>query len=822
MPELTLDFSQIRKADVPSAGGKGANLGELTAAGLAVPEGFVVTAEAYRLFMRENGLEAAVRGLPADDDPAGLAAAAKTIREQILRGSLPEPVRNGLAAAYAGLGPNARVAVRSSATAEDLPEASFAGQQETFLNVRGEAAVMDAVRRCYASLWGDRAVSYRRHQGYDQQSVALAVVIQRMVESEKAGVLFTANPVNNSREEMQVNAAYGLGESVVSGRVTADTLVCGRDGRVISRTLGSKAVRVVYAEEGTQTLTVSPEEQAAWCLTDAELSALCAEAVKVEDHYGMPMDIEWAVAGGRVYILQARAVTTLKESGISEEEILAYTRRNRVSGMARSNLAFLLEKMPVALTPLDHAMCGAINNQKAAIFSEAGLIMSMEPVMDDDGVMILPPNGKRITGKITHLPAIIRELKDFGRCRKELDAFFAEERPKPAAWETMEVDAMPPEACGRQLRALYDEVCHIAYVRFRKAMFPAFFFQGRLKRKLAKADPTLTAYDLYSNLDYRTAVQARDLTAMARQLAGDAEISAAIRDGMDAAALRARFPAFDALMAAFLQKHGYTLDMNCCCLISRSFNEEPDRVVSILRPLLAQGELPETDRFGGIMDRLKAAYGKQEYARLAEDIRLFRSFHVDREESQYLWETAFTHIRRLLRRIALLLTGDADYMRSVACLFMDELTAACERGSLSDADREKIARRKAKRPLAEKVWERCRLDVFPPAGDTLRGIGGSTGTIVGRACIIHGPEEFHKLRKGDVLVCPLTDPEWTPLFGLASAVVADTGAALSHAAIVAREYGIPAVLGVGLATSRYRDGDMLRVDGTRGEVGRAG
>ena len=583
MDDLILDLSRVRREDVPSAGGKGANLGEMIAAGLAVPPGFVVTSGAYRLFMRENELR----------EPTGAdsAAAARALREQILRGRLPEALENELLAAYERLGPDARVAVRSSATAEDLPDASFAGQQETYLNVRGKAALPEAVRRCYASLWGDRAVSYRQKQGYDRQSVALAVVVQRMVESEKAGVLFTADPVSGDREALRIDAAYGLGESVVSGQVTADTYVCGRDGHVLRRVLGSKAQRVVYAEEGTRTLPVSPEDRTAWCLTDAELASLCAEALKVERHYGMPMDIEWAIAGGRAYILQARAITTLKESAIAEEEILAYTRRDRVSGMMRGNLAFLLEKIPVALTPLDHDMCGAINDQKANIFSEVGVIVSMAPIIDDDGVSILPSGGKRVNGKLLHLPSVLREVKDFERCRRDLDAFFAEEGPKLAAWEARDPGSLSLAECGQQLRALYDEVCHIAYVRFRKALFPTFFCKGAIERALKKADPSLTVYDLYSDLDYRTAVQTRDLTLMA-QLAEDAELSAAIRGGMDVETLCARFPAFKAQLEAFLLKHGYTLDMNCCCLISRSFREDPDRVVHILRPLLSQEAMP--------------------------------------------------------------------------------------------------------------------------------------------------------------------------------------------------------------------------------------
>lgn len=183
-----------------------------------------------------------------------------------------------------------------------------------------------------------------------------------------------------------------------------------------------------------------------------------------------------------------------------------------------------------------------------------------------------------------------------------------------------------------------------------------------------------------------------------------------------------------------------------------------------------------------------------------------------------MWETAFYIMRRVLARASFLSSGDENYFDSLAYLFLKEVISMCRRGNLSAEDQEKINRRKRKRPLAEKVWERAKLLVFPDHGDVLKGVSGSVGEAIGKACIINGPEEFYKLEKGDVLVCRLTDPEWTPLFTLAGAVVADTGAALSHAAIVAREYGIPAVLGVGCATSKFQDGDIIRVNGTKGEA----
>ena len=249
--KMTLDFKEIKKDDILTAGGKGANLGEMTAAGITVPGGFVVTAESYRAFLKENHLDEIFRKelTAAGADEAKLLEAAAKLRNLIMQGNLPEEVETSIRKKYQKLGEHIRVAVRSSATAEDLPDASFAGQQETYLNVRGIDKVLARVKSCYASLWGNRAVCYRCNQGYDQLSVALAVVIQEMVESEKSGVLFTVNPITHNTEEIQINASYGLGESVVSGRVTADSYLCDKKGNLKSCQIGSKQTQIIYADE---------------------------------------------------------------------------------------------------------------------------------------------------------------------------------------------------------------------------------------------------------------------------------------------------------------------------------------------------------------------------------------------------------------------------------------------------------------------------------------------------------------------------------------------------------------------------------------------
>ena len=283
---MILNFDEIKKEDVLIAGGKGANLGEMTSAKINVPRGFVITADDYRDFLKENSIDIFIENeiKKSGNDEKALLNAADDFRTKIKAGKFPKLLENEIREKYFNLGDNVRVAVRSSATAEDLPHASFAGQQETYLNVRGLDDVLEKVCSCYASLWGKRAVSYRLHQGYDQSSVSIAVVIQEMVESEKAGVLFTVNPVSKKENEMQINASYGLGESVVSGRVTADSYIVDKNGEIIEVTIGCKETQIIYGEKNTVEVTVDDNDRKKRALNDREISELINSGLKIEKH----------------------------------------------------------------------------------------------------------------------------------------------------------------------------------------------------------------------------------------------------------------------------------------------------------------------------------------------------------------------------------------------------------------------------------------------------------------------------------------------------------------------------------------------------------
>jgi rifampicin phosphotransferase len=323
--KYVLTLADPRATQLAIAGGKGASLARLAAAGLPVPGGFVIATAAYQRFVADNDLEPTLLAAlePADaSQPATLEAASRAIGELFSRARMPQAVAEAVRQAYAALGGgDLPVAVRSSATAEDLAGMSFAGQQETYLNVRGEEELLEGVRRCWASLWTDRAIGYRLKMGIDQRSVSMAVVIQILVPSEVSGVLFTANPTTGERNELVVNASYGLGEAVVSGRVTPDSLVVDKASLVVKEaTLGTKEVAVLpSAEQGTVTEAVPEDRRGELALSEQGLRELGELAVRVErESGGVPQDLEWAVADGRCWLLQARPMTGLPPAPLKD------------------------------------------------------------------------------------------------------------------------------------------------------------------------------------------------------------------------------------------------------------------------------------------------------------------------------------------------------------------------------------------------------------------------------------------------------------------------------------------------------------------------
>jgi pyruvate,water dikinase len=335
-----LTLEEIKKEDIPSVGGKGASLGEMYGIDLPVPKAFVVTAQAFRRFLGETGIEDRLFADLANinvDDNAALEGASKRARELVLSVAIPQHLQRKIRDAYRELGDNPVVAVRSSATAEDLPDASFAGQQETFLNIRGNGDLILSVQRCWASLYGARAIYYRAKQGFDDRSVNIAVVVQELVESEKAGVMFTSHPVTGEPLTI-IEGSWGLGEAVVSGSVSPDKYVFDhRSGLVVDRLITAKLDMVIPdGKKGTKTVKVPPEKEKAPVLTDTEVKQLATFGKIAEDHYGVPQDLEWAIRGKEFYILQSRPITTIKAAAAQVKPAQATAAKVLVEGQGAS------------------------------------------------------------------------------------------------------------------------------------------------------------------------------------------------------------------------------------------------------------------------------------------------------------------------------------------------------------------------------------------------------------------------------------------------------------------------------------------------------
>lgn len=804
-------FEDIRKEDIKDAGGKGANLGEMTSAGIPVPPGGVLLSQAYDAYMSSNGI-----------DPLTYENA-KDIRKAITDGSIPDDIKEEIRDFYeTACEAGSRVAVRSSATAEDLEDASFAGQQETYLNVTGIDMLLEKVKECYASLWGDRAVSYRKNSGYDREKVALAVVIQQMIESDSAGVMFTSDPAGD-KENVHINASYGLGEAVVSGIVSPDEYILSRDGRIIRKVIGSKDVKIIYDREnrGTKQVPVDKNERSQAVIDDKTLAELVAEGLRIEEHYGHPMDIEWAIKDGRICILQARSITTIKENTVktfTEKDFEGYPKVKPAKGAMREGVLFNLEKTPTPYYPLDHDFGGYVGDQKGVLFSQIGIDFKggMYPI-DKDGISYQSDNKIRLNKNVFAIPKYLKLIGDvennikcadesLDRCRSEFEA----EKEKNSA---------TVKELGEALKRMRDLVGRTAYDRFLYALFPNAVEGMKVTKVLKKIDKDLNAYDVLEGLSYVTADINRTMKDICAYINEDTKMAACVME-KDYKTICSSYPELGSKLTDFIEKFGSKSDFNCYCFISKTWREEPDRFINTLRPMLKSGGEAVTSLEEGLkkhedlMNKVKASVSDKAYAKFARRVRGLRHYHYIREATQYLWESEFEHCRKLLRKLSKV--SDISY-EDLTFLFADELFEACNKDDL-EAKKTLIKVRRDKRDFAVAYWDKCMKDALSGDGDSIKGIGASNGLVKGRVCIVRSPKEFYKLEKGDILVCKYTDPEWTPLFALAAGVVVDTGGTLSHAAIVAREYGIPAVLATGDATIRLHDGDTVLVNAGEGSV----
>lgn len=929
MPEstpLVLLFSQIRAADLPLVGGKGANLGEMAAAGFPIPPGFCLTTAAFRRFVaacpQADALYTELDALSADDLDAVRDLGAR-LRAALLGTPIPAELRAAALDAWRQIGENHAYAVRSSATAEDLPGASFAGQQETYLNVRGADALLDAIRRCWASLFTDRAILYRIQNGFDHRQVALSVVVQQMVFAEKSGVIFTADPVTGHRHTLTINASFGLGEALVGGLVTPDTYhVDKRTGEIIRREITEKEIAILpLPDGGTQQVTLPLEQRTQPALTDEQIRALAELGKRIEAHYGQPQDIEWAIApssspslvnaggdGVEIYILQSRPITSLypiENLSSPDGTLHIFFSMGHQQGMTRPLAPLSLSTFPLLLPigrnpdgftspylrfsggrmyidltlllrhPLLRRVVFALLSQFDVLAPQMCRALMARPEFRANAsnrIRLRPVHLRFFAGMLRRVFVALwrRDLTGFReRTNALMDDFIADFRRR--------LHAVPS---GKpRLQAARENLARLApfflnWVPEAATGIVATRILSRLARRYLSPEETeALTLGIPGNVVNEMNLAIGDLADLARR--SPALVAHFERLGDDghawlsaAADLPGSGPFLDAL-SQFLAKYG-ARGPSEIDIASPRWHEDPLPLLRVVAGHL-QGEAGrhrvQWDAFvrarEAAFENLLQTAGRGPLGRLRT--RLFRRlYHVVtevggmREHHKFLAVRALWEVKQVLYpcwtgspacpdgverdrlgrdRLGSLSYGDtiAEMLVSAGKLdrsddiwFLEwrELFAIWD----DDATdwRTLVARRRADQKRCEKLTPPIIISSdgeTPVVGYTMKDVPPgalvgnpvSSGVVEGVAHVVRDPQR-EQLRPGEILVAEFTDPGWTPLFINAAGLVLEVGGALTHGAVVAREYGIPAVVGVRGATQKIRTGQRLRVDGHRGVV----
>ncbi|WP_437738342.1 PEP/pyruvate-binding domain-containing protein [Sorangium sp. So ce1335] len=819
-------LSELSRADLSTAGGKGANLGELVRLGLPVPPGFVVSTEAYAEQARAWGL--AVR-LSAHLASNGWDAAASQVAALFEGGALLPEIESAIRDAYRELGAPP-VAVRSSATAEDLADASFAGQHETYLDVVGEDALLVALRRCWASLWSPRALRYRQARGVDHLGVNIAVVVQRMVPADFAGVLFTVDPVAQRADRMLLEVAPGLGEAVVSGHTTGDAYRLRRPpfaGPSEPRADGPNGA----AGAGASDLAIEDRDRREAdrpAPSDDVVLDLGRIGLRLEAHFGCPQDVEFAVAGGTIHLLQSRPITTLGAAEIEPlpplPELTFLQRR-----MLESNDK---DRFPVAPLPIDQwgfrmpipALVRAVRFLGLHV-DEADERALLDQVWRE--LFLLPP--MRPTLRLLALPQkVAASLRDDAMVWWEREAF-----PRiQEACAPVDLRAMDDAALLRRADRIVETTTDVLGERFERSASQLAAVALRIPVTVAVGPKRADAImgDLVSGLRTRTSDVNVALFHLARRAASAGpEVTRAIRDGRPED-LRASDAgrAYLAEVDAFLDEHGHR-ESKGFYLSAPTWRQDPAPMWGLLRGLLDAAEPPSEEagmkRYRAALEevtrKLRFVPGLPDAFR--RTLERLRSAILFRERSHFDLVRPFTALQAIVAELARRLheRGHLPGPDDIVYLTEAEIRAWIRGGAppLDEVQR-LVRRRRATYGVVNGRWQQraFRAGAAGGSGNELRGTGASSGVVRGRARLVRDEGEFDRLKPGEILVCRYTNPAWTPLFTLAAGVVTDTGGAVSHAAIVAREVGIPAVLGATGATQRIRDGQEILVDGAEGRV----
>ena len=866
MSRYVVGLEETDRTQVALVGGKGAHLGELTSVeGIRVPAGFCVTTEAFRRMMADApSLPARLDTLSRvrADDRDAIRTISADVRQTIERTAISTDVAEAITRRLAQLGDDAAYAVRSSATAEDLPSASFAGQQDTYLNVVGRAAILQHVSRCWASLFTERAVTYRLRGGIDHRHLSMAVVIQQMVLSEAAGVLFTADPVTCNRRVASVEAGFGLGEALVSGHVTPDVYKV-RGGEVVERTISAKRLAVhALPAGGTEEQEVDPERRQQPALSDAQVLELARLGRRIEARFGCPQDIEWCLAGGEFFVVQSRPITTLFPTPPAGDD----TNRVYVSVGHQQMMTDPMKPLGLSMwqltTPRPMSIAGGrlfvdVTQMLAAPASRATLLElfgkgdpllrdALETVIERDDFLPAPPEGPGAAAAaalppaaappepIEPDPARVTELiaetqESLAQLRHDIRG-----RSGPALFEFILADLQELR------RLLMDPRSHQTFMA---AMDAAWWLNDQLDDWLGEKNAAdKLSQSVPNNITAEMGLALLDVADVIRPHPQLVEFLEQVGDDDDfldeLAELEGGTAARDAI-EAYLERYG----MRCTGEVDITrprWSERPATLVPLIlgnvrsfesgagKRRFEQGAAEARDQERELLERLRALPdGEQKARETKRRIDLVRTFMGYREYPKYgMISRYFIYKQALLQEAERLVgAGVLGAKEDIFYLTFEELHEVARTNQVDYPlihEREQAFRSYAAltppRVLTsdgECLLGSHRRDDLP--ADALVGLPASAGTVEGRARVVLDLADAD-LEAGDILVTAYTDPSWTPAFVAASGLVTEVGGLMTHGSVIAREYGLPAVVGVDNATRRIRDGQRILLHATEGYI----
>lgn len=861
MSSMVLGFQEIEKSQLYLVGGKGLNLGELSKVdGIQVPEGFCITTEGYQKAIGQNetyhALLQQLTMLNADDrDQIGEISG--KIRQTITEAEIPSDVVEAVTHYLSRFGEEHAYAVRSSATAEDLPHASFAGQQDTYLNIIGVDAILQHISKCWASLFTDRAVIYRIQNGFDHRHIYLSVIIQKMVFPQASGILFTADPMSGNRKQLSIDASFGLGEALVSGLVSADNYKV-QGGEIVDKRIAAKTLAIYGQKEGgTETRQIDPAQQKAQTLTDQQIVELERIGRQVEAYFGQPQDIEWCLADNTFYIVQSRPITTLypiPEANDQDNHVyLSVGHQQMMTDPIKPlGLSFYLLITPAPMRTaggrlfIDIAPRLTTTAGREALLknleSDPLFIGAIENVIERDFIKLVPNDqtapipAKSNTDKpaaFENDPAIVTDL--IQRNQASITALKQKIQMKSGA----ELFDFILEDIQELKRILFDPQSTAVFM---SAINATFWINEHMNKWLGEKNAADTlSQSVPNNITSEMGLALLDVADVIRpypevidylqHATEDHFLDELVKfDG----GREAREAIYD-----YLSKYG----MRCTGEIDISrtrWSEKPLTLVPMIlsniknfephesRRKFEQGRQEALAKEQELLNRLRQLPdGDQKADETKRMIDLVRNFIGYREYPKYGWVSRYFVYKQALLKEAerLVQAGVIHDVEDIYYLTFEELHEAVRTNMLDDRI---ISKRKDEYKVYEKLTPPRVItsdgEMFRGSykrgdlpADAILGLPVSSGVIEGRARVILSMEDA-ALEEGDILVTAFTDPSWTPLFVSIKGLITEVGGLMTHGAVIAREYGLPAVVGVDHATKLIKDGQRIRVNGTEGYI----